>query len=312
MYDLIGDIHGYATELKSLLYKMGYREVNGVWQHPERTAFFLGDFIDKGPEQVEVVQIAKAMVESGSARAVMGNHEFNAVLWASEDPLNPGQFLRSHTQKNLDQHQEFLEQVGEDSKLHSEFIDWFKSLPIYWETGDFRVVHACWHPQNLKVISEHTDSENCLLEASWRESSEKGTPLFEALETVLKGLEIKLPDGLKFLDKYGHPRSNIRAKWWLSGSHNTVDDIALAPLSVTQQLPKKSIDDNALPGYDRMKPVFVGHYWLTGTPAPMSKHVACLDFSIAADHDGKLCAYRWDGEGELVENNFCHVSRHRR
>jgi len=63
MYDLIGDIHGYAAELKALLVKMDYREKDGVWQHPERKVIFLGDFVDRGPEQVETVDIARSMVE---------------------------------------------------------------------------------------------------------------------------------------------------------------------------------------------------------------------------------------------------------
>ena len=68
MYDLIGDIHGHATELKALLAKMDYRETDGVWQHPERTVIFLGDFVDRGPEQVETVTIAQNMVEKGQKR----------------------------------------------------------------------------------------------------------------------------------------------------------------------------------------------------------------------------------------------------
>jgi len=50
MYDLIGDIHGYACELEALLDKLGYRDSNGVFAHPNRRAIFLGDFIDRGPE----------------------------------------------------------------------------------------------------------------------------------------------------------------------------------------------------------------------------------------------------------------------
>ena len=123
MYDLIGDIHGYATELKALLEKLGYREANGVWQHPDRKVIFLGDFVDRGPEQVETVEIGRNMVENGQALAVMGNHELNAVAWATEDPEQPGQYLRPHTTKNLKQHKEFLEQVGEGSEQHHRMID---------------------------------------------------------------------------------------------------------------------------------------------------------------------------------------------
>src|SRR5690554_7967208 len=110
MYDLIGDIHGHATELKALLTKMDYREKDGVWQNPERTVIFLGDFVDRGPEQVETVTIAQNMVEKGLALAVMGNHEFNAVAWATEDPQNPGEHRRPQIEKNMKQHRDFTEQ----------------------------------------------------------------------------------------------------------------------------------------------------------------------------------------------------------
>jgi hypothetical protein len=54
-YDLIGDIHGQAPELVRLLEKLSYLNVNGVWQHAERKVIFLGDFIDRGDHQQEVI-----------------------------------------------------------------------------------------------------------------------------------------------------------------------------------------------------------------------------------------------------------------
>jgi hypothetical protein len=45
---------------------------------------FVGDFIDRGPQQREVLRIARAMCEAGSASAVLGNHEFNAIGWATQ------------------------------------------------------------------------------------------------------------------------------------------------------------------------------------------------------------------------------------
>jgi hypothetical protein len=49
-------------------------------------------------------------------------------------------------------------------------------------------------------------------------------------------------------------------------------------------------------------PVFVGHYWLTGTPRQLAPNVACTDYSVAKG--GKLVAYRWDGESILTEDKF--------
>ena len=79
MYDLIGDIHGHAEELAALLEMLGYRKSAGVYRHPERQAIFFGDFIDRGPRIRETLEIVRTMVEHGSALAVMGNHEWNAL-----------------------------------------------------------------------------------------------------------------------------------------------------------------------------------------------------------------------------------------
>ena len=58
-YDVIGDVHGYADKLEGLLVKLGYSHRTGVWGHPERTAVFIGDLIDRGPQQ-------RSTVDSGS------------------------------------------------------------------------------------------------------------------------------------------------------------------------------------------------------------------------------------------------------
>jgi hypothetical protein len=68
-YDLVGDIHGHADALHRLLHKLDYTEVEGVFRHPQRKMIFVGDFIDRGPRQREVLRIARSMCEAG-ARAV--------------------------------------------------------------------------------------------------------------------------------------------------------------------------------------------------------------------------------------------------
>ena len=307
MYDLIGDIHGYAAELKALLTKMDYREIDGVWQHPdERQVIFLGDFVDRGPKQVETVQIAKAMVDKGKALAVMGNHEYNAVAWATPDPEQKGEHLRAHTEKNQSQHQEFLDQVGEGSELHKCFIDWFKTLPIYLDLPKLRVVHACWHPEYLNKIAQYTDDENRLLSDAWEQASRKDSEAYDAIETLLKGLEIPLPEGHYFLDKEKNKRTDVRAKWWQT-EKLTYRDLAMVPGSEIDKIPHDPVEAHILPGYDGKKPVFVGHYWRTGEPAPLSEHIACLDYSVAGDHGGKLCAYRFAGESNLSAEKFIWV-----
>lgn len=313
MYDIIGDIHGYASKLKELLARMDYVFKDGVWQHPNRRVIFVGDFVDRGLEQVETVMIAREMVTRGHALAVMGNHELNAVAWATPDPENPGCFMRKHSEKNRKQHSAFLDQVGEGTELHRDIIEWFKTLPLFLELDGIRVVHACWHEEFIKALAPALDDKQRVKPEHWVSLLREDTDFYKASETLLKGLEIKLPNNLKFHDKEGHVRDQIRTQWWLDHPDMTYRDLAIAPPEVIESIPHEPIPSHVMPGYDGGKLLFVGHYWYTGTPAPLTPHVACLDYSIAAQsghassHKGKLCAYRYDGETELQKDRFVWV-----
>ena len=87
-YDIIGDIHGHHRTLEALLGQLGYIVSDGVWRHSSRQIIFLGDFIDRGPGQQETLAIVRPMVDQSAALAVMGNHEFNAIAWATIDPAS--------------------------------------------------------------------------------------------------------------------------------------------------------------------------------------------------------------------------------
>lgn len=71
-FDIIGDIHGCSAELEALLAKLGYTD----GAHPEgRTAVFVGDLVDRGPDSPGVLRRVMGMVNSGNALCVPGNHE---------------------------------------------------------------------------------------------------------------------------------------------------------------------------------------------------------------------------------------------
>ncbi|MFV5996768.1 polynucleotide kinase-phosphatase [Streptomyces sp. NPDC056231] len=71
-FDIIGDIHGCSSELETLLGKLGYAD----GAHPEgRTAVFVGDLVDRGPDSPGVLRRVMSMVAAGNALCVPGNHE---------------------------------------------------------------------------------------------------------------------------------------------------------------------------------------------------------------------------------------------
>jgi hypothetical protein len=314
LYDIIGDLHGHADELAELLAKMDYENHDGVWSHPDRIAIFVGDFIDLGPKQVETVMIAKRMVEAGTAHAVLGNHDLNAIAWYLPDPTNPGDFLRSRFSaewgaKNRHQHSAFLAEV-EGTPIHGQIIDWFLTLPLWLDLAEFRVVHACWHSSLIAFLSPFLPSGNLLnselMLAATREVDDVADKrsavktIFTAVEMVTKGPEISLPSGYSFIDNNGIRRTQMRTRWWDTRA-STFREAALLEPMVSSQLP-----DTPLPFrcqvYDPAdKPVFIGHYWLSGQPAPLSEKVICVDYSVGKG--GPLTAYRWE-PGQTPDSRF--------
>ena len=84
-FDVIGDVHGCASELRTLLGALGWQiEYAGTSavdaRHPDgRQAVFVGDLVDRGPETPAVLRLVMGMVASGNALCVSGNHEAKLV-----------------------------------------------------------------------------------------------------------------------------------------------------------------------------------------------------------------------------------------
>lgn len=294
-YDIIGDIHGHADELIKLLEHLGYRPSATGYQHPTRQAIFLGDFIDRGEhlgQHRKLLDIVMPMVRNEHAKAVMGNHEFNALAYHT---LHEGEYLRPRDEKNTKQHQAFLNEFEFEHEAREEVLNFFYSLPMWLDLDEIRVVHACWDKNKIKQLKEACPdgllSRDILVKAST-----KGTPSFYAIETILKGFEVELPDGISFLDKDKHKRHSVRVQWWNSEA-DCLGQVALPEdldIEAAYTLPLPS----DVPRYESTSvPCFIGHYWLDGEPAPLAPNVACLDYSVAKE--GKLVAYRWSGEAQL-------------
>lgn len=303
MIDFIGDIHGHADKLEELLIKLGYAKHNGAYSHPDRKALFVGDYIDRGPKIRETLQIVKSMVDSENAIALMGNHEYNALCFHFQE--TEGGHLRKHLIKNIIQHFETLKQFQNRQNEYEEYLEWFKSLPLFYETDTFRAVHACWDNKNIDFLRQTLVNDR-LTDDLIYQSAKKGTALNEAIDQTLKGKEMKMPEGLYFTDNDGTKRSEIRIKWWEDPKLMTFKSISVERID---NLPEKSIELSELKSpdyYDHNdKKVFFGHYWLKGNPAIYRENICCLDYSIAKG--GKLVAYRLNGEAVLDNKNLIYV-----
>lgn len=130
-FDIVGDIHGCAAELETLLGKLGYTD--GV--HPDgRTAVFVGDLVDRGPDSPGVLRRVMSMVKSGNALCVPGNHENKY-----------GRFLKGRKVQHTHGLAETVEQMdGESEEFRAEVREFIDSLVSHYvlDGGRLVVCHA--------------------------------------------------------------------------------------------------------------------------------------------------------------------------
>lgn len=296
-WDIIGDIHGQRDKLEALLKLLGYEKFAGAYRHPERRVLFLGDYIDRGPDIDGVLRTVRAMVDTGEAVALTGNHELNALHYHTRGP--DGKPLRPHTDDKRHQHAATLEQFDGREDEWRDWLRWFAQLPIYYETDSFRAIHACWSKDHLGHIAGRTLQDDEFLFAA----SDKRRTEGRALEILLKGPELDLPEGQSFTDKDGRERKSMRVRWWgLDADEHLFGGLVMPPGAPAPEGRMKREELVGFPNYPAdAKPVFCGHYWLPhgGEIAPLASNVMCLDYS--AGKDGPLVACRWNGSLETSE-----------
>lgn len=133
--------------------------------------------------------------------------------------------------------------------------------------------HACWDETRMAKISGPVTDEflhsACL----------PGGSLFEPVEVILKGKEARLPLGATFRDKDGQERLATRVKSYEPPDGHTYRSYAMAsePIESDLSLPVEVVQA-AVPYPEDAKPVFVGHYWLSGSrPELLCQNIACVD-----------------------------------
>ncbi|MGG4143103.1 metallophosphoesterase family protein [Paenibacillus algorifonticola] len=147
---VISDIHGCYREFIELLEKVDYRSVRD-------RLILLGDYVSRGPESKEVVDLVMHLVQEQGAIALQGNHDHRFVRVvenrASEKEIitffekGGSETLQSYcktTKSNgLDHLKEVRDVIMGELSSHMDFL---KNLPCYYEDNDYIYVHAGLNP----------------------------------------------------------------------------------------------------------------------------------------------------------------------
>lgn len=302
-YDIIGDVHGYHLALKKLLKKMGYTRINGTWTHLDKTAIFVGDFINRGPDSRKTLKTIRKMVRAGTAIAILGNHELNAILYFTLDkqkrPIrSPGSAMLMLLTKFKSEYN------GKRDELQSD-IKWLRSLPLYLDLHHLRVIHAYWnkcHINTLEKIHQKGKLTRKVLQSLIDEESLYYHPVQEAL----KGIELTPPNkqaSNKFCDL---PIRNYRLQWWQPKCNDVFQLVGLEKLFRWSDF---GIYQKSIPDYSSYPvsapPLFLGHYCLYQQPLIPAPNICCIDTCVTKG--GFLSAYRWKGEKTLSQQNITQV-----
>jgi protein phosphatase len=176
-FDIIGDVHGCADELETLLSNLGYMlewagegEARRCLVAPPagRRAIFVGDLVDRGPRTPDVLRIVHAMVTASAALCVPGNHDVKFIRW-----LNGRKVQLTH---GLDASAAQME--GESPAFRDEMKQFLDKLVSHmWLDGGRLVVAHAGIREEMIGRSSGAVREFCLYGETTGETDEFGLPV---------------------------------------------------------------------------------------------------------------------------------------
>jgi len=135
---VIGDIHGYYTQLLTLLRDAQLIDDDDAWAGGDATLCFIGDYFDRGPDGVSVVELimrlqAEAQAAGGAVHALLGNHE--VFLLAA---------YRLREQRD-NFYWDWLTYGGQQrdmERLTETHVQWLQQLPVMLHINNRLLIHA--------------------------------------------------------------------------------------------------------------------------------------------------------------------------
>ncbi len=303
MYDIIGDVHGYAQLLKKLLKELGYQKTPDGYSHPARKAVFVGDFINRGPQIRKSLRMVRKMVENGNALAILGNHELSALIVNLKDKKG-SPLIRTPRKSFLS----VLKTLGQFTQKQEEWeshVNWMRTLPLFLELGKIKIVHACWSDEAVQYLKQTLPEGKLKRKVIKELYKNPDSELSKNIWLVSKGVYLEMPHDLRIRNNKGVSPQSFRTQWWQNPAGKTFNQILFES---KYTLPEYNIPEQLLPQYlpyEGDELVFFGHYCRGDGPFIISPKICCVDSCVTGTKT--LTAYRWDGEEKLLPENLIQV-----
>jgi hypothetical protein len=143
---VVSDPHGHLDLLVEALHDAGLTTPAGAWAGADARLWFLGDFFDRGPDGVGVLELVRRLAgeasrSRGEVRALLGNHEILALgmrRFGTTAVPHQGIGLRTFERS-------WVLNGGRDAdqqRLTEDHITWLLSLPMVALDGDYLLLHS--------------------------------------------------------------------------------------------------------------------------------------------------------------------------
>ena len=187
--------------------------------HPAgRRLVFLGDLTDRGPDSLAVVDLVSALIDSGRAQCVLGNHDLN-ILLNHRKPENKWFFGKPFVHEGR-----VIPQKRASDEERDRIVEFFGKLPLVLERPGLRVVHACWKPGMVAAVRTAAGTielywrHHDLIEADFQhrgDLDEAGRRLEHQnrnpVKVLTSGLEERSEKAIRAGGEWRHEK---RVPWW--------------------------------------------------------------------------------------------------
>ncbi len=142
---VVGDVHGHHDELIEALRAHGLVDESDDWAGGRTHLWFLGDFVDRGPDGVEAIDLVRKLqrqadAEGGFVQSLLGNHEvlLLGTHFFGETPVSSDADTRSFARSWA------LNggQVADQDALTDDHVEWLVSRPACALVDDHLLVHS--------------------------------------------------------------------------------------------------------------------------------------------------------------------------
>ncbi len=147
---VIGDVHGCAAELRTLLRKLPLDQ--------DSTLIFLGDYVDRGPDAKGVIDTILALRQIYNVIPLKGNHEwlFAQYLARPNDANATSNFVLNGGSNTLASYSD----DGTTYSVPVAHLEFLAALPLYYSTDTHFFVHAGIPPdfdfsENISAKTAH-------------------------------------------------------------------------------------------------------------------------------------------------------------